>query len=101
MRVACLLLAFGVALPAVAQRGPLAADKSGVVLEVLRQFCLSHASDIGSLDEAIPAAEPGALAVSEKEVAGLLAQSHRNERGYVIERASWSRRSSSTCVRGW
>jgi hypothetical protein len=34
----------------------------------------------------VPAAEPGALAVSQKDVAGLLAQSHRNEHGFVIER---------------
>lgn len=88
MRVASFLLAVLAALPAAAQRGPLQPEHSGVVLEVLRQYCFAHADDIGSLDRILPQAEPNALPVSEKEVAGLLAQSHRNEHGYVIERAN-------------
>jgi len=86
MRVASLLLALAFAAPAAAERAPLAANQSGVVLEALRHYCLAHADDIGSLDRIVPEAEPGAMPVSEKEVAGLLAQSHRNEHGYVIER---------------
>jgi hypothetical protein len=86
MRCAFLLLAFVATFPAAAQRGPLPASESGVVLEVLKQYCLAYDDDIGALDRVVPAAEPGALAVSQKDVAGLLAQSHRNEHGFVIER---------------
>jgi hypothetical protein len=88
MRVVMLLLALFVAAPVAAQRGPLPADQSGVVLEVLKKYCLANGEDFGSLDTILPKAEPGALAVNEKDVAGLLAQSHRNEHGYVIERSN-------------
>jgi hypothetical protein len=88
MRVVFLLLAFALAAPAAAQRGPLSADQSGVVVEVLKKYCFSNEGNFNNLDRVLPEAEPGALAVNEKDVAGLLAQSHRNEHGYVIERGN-------------
>ncbi len=88
MRVASLLIASLFSLPASAERGPLPADGGDVVVATLQQYCFANADEIGKLDEIVPKSDPGALPVSEKDVAGLLAQSHRNEHGYVIERGN-------------
>jgi hypothetical protein len=88
MRVAILLFASLFALPATAERAPLPPDGGPVVVTALQHFCFAHADDIGALDAIVPQSEPGALPVSEQEVAKLLAQSHRNEHGYVIERSN-------------